>query len=123
MKREAYIAAVRTKWGRGSYWQWDHFCWQDYVERQSLSLTFYKRHLSLSDGKQHWDPQLLRQPVRWQTTTTSYKKTKAKKSKRASGSLSTNAKSAAAVEEFSSDVMIYDPELGKLVPVSDDDEA
>jgi len=119
MKREAYIAAVRTKWGRGNYWQWDHFSWQDYIEREDLALTFYKRHLPLSDGKQHWDERLVRNPLSWGTTTP--KKTTKKKRSRTSRSLSAPSK-AEASSASSPDVMIYDPELGKLVPVSDEDE-
>ena len=117
MKREAYIAAVRTKLGRGSYWQWDHFSWDDYVERQTLTLTFNKRHLPLSDGKNHWDDGVLSDPPQWGSTLPVVKK-KGTKGKR-SRSAHRRSKDAASVETSSPDVMMFDPALGKLVPVCD----
>ena len=50
-KREAYIAVGRYLNGKFGYEQWDHFRYQDYVDRMVLSLTFYRRHLPLSNGK------------------------------------------------------------------------
>jgi len=117
MKRESYIAAVRTKLGRGSYWQWDHFSWDDYVERQTLTLTFNKRHIPLSDGKNHWDNALLSDPPHWSSTVQLVNK-KGRKGKR-SRSVPAHSKDTASVEESSPDVTIFDPVLGKLVPVCD----
>ena len=50
-KREAYIAAARCAMERFGYEQWDHFLYRDYVERRALAATFYKRHLSHSNGQ------------------------------------------------------------------------
>ena len=50
-KREAYIAVGRYVAGQLGYEQWDHFRYQDYIDRMVLSLTFYRRHLSLSTGE------------------------------------------------------------------------
>ena len=51
-KREAYIALARHVLKRDpNYNQWDCFRFRDYQDRQSLSRTFMKRHLPLSDGR------------------------------------------------------------------------
>lgn len=52
-KREGYIAALRRYFERGSLNNWNHFRHSDLVERNELALTFKKRHLPLSDGKDH----------------------------------------------------------------------
>ena len=123
MKRESYIAAARRKLGRGSYCQWDHFSWTDYVERQTLTMTFEKRHLPLSRGNQSWPDKLVVNPLKWSKQTVPKKKSgKRKKNKVASRSLTTPAKKACAVEVSSPDVMIFDPKLGKLVVVVSDEE-
>ena len=119
MKREAYIAAARHKLGRGSYHQWDHFEWSDYCEREALSLTFEKRHLPLSTGSMSWPDELVVNPVRWSETKSA--KTIQKKVARASRRLSgPSIKPACA--STSPDVMIFDPVLGKLIPVDSSDE-
>lgn len=125
MKREAYIAAVRHKWGRGSYWQWDHFSFEDYVERQTLALTFNKRHLPLSTGREFWPTALLRNPLRWSHREPCVvSKKRGKKGSRSPRMLTTPSKAACATEVSTPDVMIFDPELGKMVVVvcSDDED-
>ena len=120
MKRESYIAAARRKLERGSYCQWDHFSWTDYVERQALALTFEKRHLPLSNGKRSWPNKLVRNPIRW-----SQKKVPSKKSVKkiaVTRSLTTPVKKTCAVKVSSPDVLIFDPKLGKLVVVVSDEE-
>ena len=50
-KREAYIALVRYLLGiRPDYNQWDCFIFGDYIMRQRLHKTFVSRHLPLSNG-------------------------------------------------------------------------
>lgn len=116
MKREAYIAAARHKMGRSSYPQWDHFSWSDYVERQTLTATFEKRHLPLSTGNHPWPDKLVVIPESWSQP--HLRKTKPKKVSRASRKLTASAKAACDVQVSCPEVMIFDKELGKLVAIS-----
>ena len=50
-KREAYIAGGRHHLGTMGYEQWDHFLFDDYIQRHALAKTFFMRHYQLSNGK------------------------------------------------------------------------
>ena len=117
MKREAYIAAARHKWGKGSYCQWDHFDLQDYLDRCKLTVTFLKRHLIHSNGRPFHG---VVNPTRWS------KRTGPPPTKRGKRSSASASASTAATPPTSQDVMMFDHESGKLVPIdlvdsSDDD--
>ena len=115
-ERESFIAASRHKKGRGSYCQWDHFLWTDYLEREVLSKTFEARHLPLSTGKHKWPNNLVVNPPSW-SRPQSTPKTKSKKVVRSSTRSRSSAKAACASTATTHNVMIFDPDVGKLVPV------
>ena len=119
MKREAYIAAARHKLGRASYPQWDHFSWSDVQERNSLTLTFERRHLPLSTGKQSWPHKLVTNPQSWSQPIPHSKKPR--RVARASRKLGTSCKAAAVEDSSCAEIMIFDKELGKLVPITSSD--
>ena len=50
---QGYIAAVRTFFKRPNLRKWKVFLWEDFLERQVAHRAFEKRHLPLSDGKDH----------------------------------------------------------------------
>ena len=50
-KREAYIAGGRHHLGTFGYEQWDHFLFEDYIQRHALAKTFFERHYHLSNGE------------------------------------------------------------------------
>ena len=120
MKRESYIASARRKLGRGSYCQWDRFSWSDYVERQTLAITFKVRHWPLSRGNKIWPDKLVLNPLRWSKPQPTKNKI-VKKRTHAARAISTPAKKACAEKVDSPDVMIFDPKLGKLVCVLTDE--
>lgn len=65
-KREGYIAAYRSYFELGNYKNWNKFREQDFKLRASLTLTFNKRHLPLSDGLEHKEfADLLEVPEEW----------------------------------------------------------
>ena len=112
-KKESYIAVGRFLLDSPSgYKQWDCFLFRDYSERASLGRTFEVRHLPLSDGndeknfgagfqfdwKKHaWSPVQFKsrsQPV-----------------------VKSEPIPMSQTEETTDVPMIFDVELGKLVPI------
>jgi len=63
-KTECYISGVRFRRERPSYRKWQDFSWLDFLERQNLGTTFIVRHLSNSDGEDHFGG-LLKDPSEW----------------------------------------------------------
>ena len=112
MKREAYIAAARTALVRPAYRQWDHFSFEDYVERHTLTTTFLERHLPRSTGSDT----LVSDPPDWAVTPVKRKK------KRARAVVTRSVPAPADVSNSAHEVMMFDPVLGKLVPVDSSSE-
>ena len=115
-KREAYIALARhLLCASPEYMQWDCFKFEDYVMRQVLAKTFCVRHLPLSNGKDeenfngelkfNWVKHEYKAPKRVSRPTHVKKEIKLPKDS-----------SSAAPK--SQQPMIFDVELGELVPMS-----
>ena len=78
-KSWAYITVIRHIRGKGTYNKWHDFLWEDYQERNSLHMTFVKRHLPLSNGSAAHFRGELTDPPSWKITITKtvrYKKIK-----------------------------------------------
>jgi len=112
MKREAYIAAARHHWGKPSYSQWDHFLLQDYMDRCKLTVTFLKRHLLHSNGKEFAG---VRNPKSWSEPPPE----KTTQRQRKSSSKGKTAAPAATNNKTSGSIMMFDAASGKMVPLHD----
>ena len=80
-KREAYIAAVRTFKGLGSYNKYIAYNWNDYVFRLRVGKTFLHRHFQHSNGSVRLDipdPPVWALPPRRRRKKFSRKKTRKK---------------------------------------------
>lgn len=114
MKREGYIAAVRQKWGRSSYCQWDHFEWQDYVERKQLAATFEARHLPYSNGKEFGS---VENPAAWSLPTPTTR-VSSKSRRRINKCTKTVTK-----KTVSKTVMVWSDEKNELIPLLSDSDS
>ena len=116
---QGYTAAVRAFHKRPNLKKWTCFLWDDFKERNAARVTFKKRHLPLSDGKDHPEFKgLLQQPAQWlnPTATQPEKNTKppakrAKKEPNAPKPTQVNVNKAPPV------VMMWDNEKNEMVPV------
>ena len=118
-KREAYIALVRFLLGcPADYKQWDCFSFEDYTQRQTLSRTFDVRHFHLSDGndKKHfegWD-------FDWSKHHYSPRKRGPTHRANVKKEQPVNQPSKKSSTEHAKVPMIFDVELGCLVPMNND---
>jgi hypothetical protein len=118
-KREGYIAAVRHKWEKGPYCQWDHFDLQDYIDRQTLGATFENRHLPLSTGAEFGtvvNPEIWSKPVVCPSTQ------RHRRGRNTSVFTPLVPETAGPTTSKDHEIMIFDPSVGKLVPVSSDSD-
>ena len=124
-KREGYIAAERYFSERGNYCNWNTFKYDDFVSRNALAVTFKKRHLPLSDGKDH--PEfggLLEEPPEWSKKESPVKKGRKKRKATPKQQVEPVKKAktevTAAAEDNSDDddvQMVVDPSTGLVVPL------
>ena len=116
-KREGYIACVRYYLERGNLRKWQNFSWRDFQERQSARITFEKRHLPLSDGKDHSEfLGLLSEPEDWGKPPK--KRVRRKRNPReVVKKESAQKKQSNEVEDDDNTMMMYDPDSNSMVPV------
>lgn len=111
-KREAYIALARYLLRADSgYKQWDCFRFADFTMRVTMGLTFENRHYRLSDGED--DKNFGKGNMNFDWKKHSYVPTKRVKSEPGEY----KAKNVVDTSATDETPMIYDVELGKLVPL------
>ena len=112
-KREAYIALGRSLLGYDAgYRQWDCFLWKDFLIRSQLYRTFDVRHLPLSDGRDEVNFQ-----GKYKFDWKKHHYSPAKQKGKASSYVKPEPRQESAVQTQSQERMIFDVELGKLVPL------
>ena len=112
-KREAYIALARYLLRADTgYKQWDCFRFEDYTIRMRMGLTFAVRHYPLSDGND--DEHFGKGKMKFDWAKHAY--TPPKRVKSEPGEYKSPSGSADTPESRHDTPMIFDVELGKLVP-------
>ena len=112
-KREAYIALARYLLRADTgYKQWDCFRFEDYTMRMRMGLTFEVRHYPLSDGND--DEHFGKGNMKFDWTKHAY--TPPKRVKSEPGEYKSPSATADTPESRHDTPMIFDVELGKLVP-------
>ena len=110
---QGYIAAVHTFFKRPNLRKWKVFLWEDFLERQAVRRAFEKRHLPLSDGKDHDEFKgMVNAPKIWSKETP----TRPGRKNRRAQPLVENDTTQAMVGKDPV-VMVYDPDTNQLVPL------
>ena len=118
-KREAYIALIRLLHEQPNYKKWFCFDFSDYIQRQSLAVTFNRRHLPLSTGDNFSQfGGLVLDPPAWHQKVVA----KSKRKKKTTKSTCSTTTVTTTVQDSDDDddddeITIFDPTTGTFVPV------